>query len=234
MGTYCQIHSWISGRVVNQGTEQGLLGLAFHPNFAENGYFYVNYTGQQGTGDTVVARFQVSQTDPNRADPDSEMILLQISSRSAITTAAGWFLARMAIFISARVMAAQAATRRTMVSAWIPCWASCCASMWTAANRMRSRRITHLRQAAAKPEIWAYGLRNPWRFSFDRLTGDMYIADVGQNQWEEINFQPGGSPGGENYGWVYREGSNPYRGTHLLICSWLILSTNTGTASAVR
>jgi glucose/arabinose dehydrogenase len=63
-----------------------------------------------------------------------------------------------------------------------------------------------------KPEIWAYGLRNPWRFSFDRLTGDMYIADVGQNQWEEVDFQPAGAPGGANYGWNYLEASHAFRG----------------------
>ena len=63
------------------------------------------------------------------------------------------------------------------------------------------------------PEVWAYGLRNPWRISFDRLTGDLYIADVGQGQWEEINFLPAGTPGGTNFGWKYREGSHPYEGT---------------------
>jgi hypothetical protein len=61
------------------------------------------------------------------------------------------------------------------------------------------------------PEIWAYGLRNPWRMSFDRLSGDLYIADVGQNAWEEINFLPAGSPGGANFGWNYREGAS-FRG----------------------
>jgi glucose/arabinose dehydrogenase len=60
------------------------------------------------------------------------------------------------------------------------------------------------------PEIWAYGLRNPWRFSFDRRTGDLYIADVGQNMWEEINFQAAGSHGGVNYGWDLREGRHPF------------------------
>ena len=67
--------------------------------------------------------------------------------------------------------------------------------------------------ASQAPEIWAYGLRNPWRFSFDRLTGDLYVADVGQNQWEEVNFLPAGSPPGANFGWNYREGLLPYEGT---------------------
>ncbi|MCS7041129.1 MAG: PQQ-dependent sugar dehydrogenase, partial [Caldilineales bacterium] len=63
----------------------------------------------------------------------------------------------------------------------------------------------------ARPEIWAYGLRNPWRFSFDRATGDLYIADVGQNAYEEVNFQPAGSSGGENYGWRYFEGTHEFK-----------------------
>ena len=60
-----------------------------------------------------------------------------------------------------------------------------------------------------RPEIWALGLRNPWRFAFDRQTGDLYIADVGQNQWEEVNVLPAGTPGGQNLGWDYREGFEP-------------------------
>ncbi len=66
-------------------------------------------------------------------------------------------------------------------------------------------------KAGIKPEIWASGLRNPWRFSFDRLTGDLWIGDVGQNTWEEVDFQPGGSKGGQNYGWSCYEGNHPYR-----------------------
>lgn len=67
-------------------------------------------------------------------------------------------------------------------------------------------------KGGAKPEIWAYGLRNPWRFSFDRQTGDLWIGDVGQNGWEEVDYQPAGSEGGENYGWNLREGAKPYKG----------------------
>jgi glucose/arabinose dehydrogenase len=62
----------------------------------------------------------------------------------------------------------------------------------------------------SKPEIWAYGLRNPWTFSFDRKTGDLYMADVGQNTWEEVDFQPAGSKGGENYGWSFMNGTHPF------------------------
>ena len=68
-------------------------------------------------------------------------------------------------------------------------------------------------RAGARPEIWAYGLRNPWRYSFDRLTGDLWIGDVGQNAWEEVDFQPASSSGGENYGWNRFEGSHPYQGS---------------------
>ena len=66
---------------------------------------------------------------------------------------------------------------------------------------------------SSSPEIWAYGLRNPWRFTFDSLTGDMYIGDVGQDQWEEIDFLPAGSPGGSNFGWNYFEGTHQFNGT---------------------
>jgi glucose/arabinose dehydrogenase len=203
----------IRSRVVNQGTEQGLLGLAFHPNYAENGYFYVNYTGQQGTGDTVIARFQVSQTDPGRADPDSELILLQIQQPFRNHNGGGMVFGPDGyLYISTgdggsaddpqnngqRLDTLLGKLLRIDVDGGEP-------YVIPADNPFAA--------GGGEAEIWAYGLRNPWRFSFDRLTGDLYNADVGQNQWEEINFQPAGSPGGENYGWVYREGTNPYRGT---------------------
>jgi glucose/arabinose dehydrogenase len=67
--------------------------------------------------------------------------------------------------------------------------------------------------AGAREEIWSFGLRNPWRFSFDRLTGDMFIGDVGQSSWEEVNFQPSTSTGGENYGWRLMEGNSCFIAT---------------------
>ena len=82
-------------------------------------------------------------------------------------------------------------------------------------------------QEGAQGEIWAYGLRNPWRFSFDRATGDVFIADVGQNQWEEVNFQPAGSGGGENYGWNIMEATHCFQ-TQTCDQTGLVLMTNDG------
>src|SRR5262249_34364927 len=69
-----------------------------------------------------------------------------------------------------------------------------------------------VKDSSFAPEIWAYGLRNPWRFTFDAQTGDLWIGDVGQNQWEEVDFEPADSPGGLNYGWNVMEGTHPYKG----------------------
>ncbi len=92
------------------------------------------------------------------------------------------------------------------------CWERSCGWTWTAASRTPFRRTIRSRAAARAPEIWAFGLRNPWRIAFDRPTGDLYIGDVGQNRWEEIDVVPAGAPGGANFGWNVREGLHAYAG----------------------
>ncbi len=194
----------IRPQVGSSGNEQGLLGLAFHPRFTQNGYFYVNYTDRRG--DTVIARFQVSQ-DPNLADPNSEKILLTVDQpfpnhNGGVLTFGpdGYLYAGLGDGGSAGDPFDNAQNTAT-----------------------RLGKILRLDVDGGDPyrippdnpfgnEVWAYGLRNPWRISFDRQTGDLWIGDVGQNAWEEIDFLPAGSPPGANFGWSLLEGNHPYNG----------------------
>lgn len=189
--------------------EQGLLGLVFHPNYAENGYFYVNYT--DNNGDTVISRFQVSD-DPFFADPGSQMILLQIE-QPATNHNGGWLAFGPDGYLYAgtgdgggagdRFENAQNGT--TLLGAMLR----------IDVDNGSPYSIPADNPYAGHPDIrnefWAVGLRNPWRFSFDQDTGDLYIADVGQAMLEEINFQPAASAGGENYGWPFSEGTSCFR-----------------------
>ncbi len=194
----------ITDRVGSSGNEQGLLGLAFHPRYAENGLFFVNYTDNDG--DTVIARFRVT-ADPNIADPSSEMVLLRVNQPFANHNGGvlafgsdGYLYAGLGDGGSAGDPQGNAQSLDTQLG-----------------------KILRLDVDSAEPyavpadnpfgnEIWAYGLRNPWRMSFDSQTGDLYIGDVGQGQWEEIDFVSAGSPGGVNFGWKYFEGTHPYDG----------------------
>ncbi|OGO19008.1 MAG: hypothetical protein A2Z14_04645 [Chloroflexi bacterium RBG_16_48_8] len=197
----------IRDRVNDNASERGLLGLAFHPNYAENGFFFVNYTGEDGH--TVVSRFQVSK-DPNLADPDGEFVLLRIQQPYANHNGGGVkFGPDGMLYIGTgdggsggdplgngqRLDTLLGKILRINVDDALP-------YVIPSDNPFV--------EGGGLPEIWAFGLRNPWRFSFDRITGDLYIADVGQNLWEEVNFLPAGSPGGVNYGWNLREGAHSF------------------------
>lgn len=195
----------IGDRVGSGGSEQGLLGLAFHPHYAENGFFFVNYTDKNGN--SVIARYHVT-ADPNVADPNSEVVLLHLDQPFANHNGGmltfgpdGYLYAGLGDGGSGGDPFGNAQNLNTFLG-----------------------KILRLDVDSAEPyaippgnpfgtEIWAYGLRNPWRFSFDRLTGDLYIGDVGQNSWEEIDYVPAGMPGGLNFGWNYYEGTHPYKGT---------------------
>lgn len=199
----------ITDRVGISANEQGLLGLAFHPEYAANGRFFVNYTDSRG--DTVIARYQVSQ-DPARADPGSEAVLLRIDQPFANHNGGGLaFGPDGTLYIGTgdggsagdpqgngqRVDTLLGKILRIDVDGGEP-YAIPADNPFAAGG--------------GRGEIWAYGLRNPWRFSFDRLTGDLYIGDVGQNTWEEIDFQAADQRGGLNFGWNVREGLHEYGG----------------------
>jgi glucose/arabinose dehydrogenase len=203
----------ITDRVNSRANEQGLLSVAFHPNYSENGYFFVNYTNASDS--TILARFQVSDDNPNQADKSSEKILLTISQPYNNHNGGqiqfgpdGYLYVGMGDGGSAgdplnhgqNLTSLHGAILRLDIDQ---------------GNDEAGYAIPadnpFINNDQARNEIWSYGWRNPWRFSFDRVTGDMFIGDVGQNLWEEISFQPADSPGGENYGWNIMEGSHCYR-----------------------
>jgi glucose/arabinose dehydrogenase len=185
--------------------EQGLLGLAFHPRYAANGLFYVNYTNT--AGDTVIARYQVSG-DPNLADPASAQILLTVGQPFANHNGGqlafgpdGFLYIALGDGGSGDDPGDRAQNLGTLLGKILRIDVDG-ASPYAIPGDNPFRTTQ-----GAQPEIWAYGLRNPWRFSFDRQNGDLFIADVGQSAREEVNFQPAASPGGENYGWRRMEGT---------------------------
>ncbi|MCU0488919.1 MAG: PQQ-dependent sugar dehydrogenase [Anaerolineales bacterium] len=195
-------------KVGSQANEQGLLGLAFHPDYPSNGWFFVNYTDLGG--DTVIARFQVDSTDSLRADPNSELILLKVAQPYANHN--GGMLAfgpdgLLYIGLGDGGSAGDPQNNAQSLQSRLGKILRVDVNDSTGYSAPESNRFSDGQQA----EIWAYGLRNPWRFSFDRLTGDLYIGDVGQNQWEEINYLPADWPAGANFGWVYYEGTHPYQ-----------------------
>jgi glucose/arabinose dehydrogenase len=199
----------ITGRVGSQENEQGLLGLALHPRYQENGTFYVNYTDRDG--DTVIARYTADQ-QAAVARADSEKILLQVDQPYANHNGGGLaFGPDGFLYIglgdggSANDPEGRGQNPDTMLGKLLRIDVD-------GGDPYAIPADNPFAQGGGSAEIWALGLRNPWRFSFDSLTGDLYIGDVGQNQWEEIDYLPAGSPGGTNFGWNYREGANEFEG----------------------
>lgn len=199
----------INERVDDGGNEQGLLGLAFHPDYETNGYFYVNYTGRGG--DTFIARYQVTG-DPNVADPGSETILLEAAQpfpnhNGGVVAFGpdGYLYLGLGDGGAAGDPFGNAQSLDTLLGKVLRIDVS-------AAEPYAIPADNPFENGGGKPEIWLYGLRNPWRLSFDRATGDMFIADVGQGAWEEVDYLQAGSPGGANFGWKYREGAHDYVG----------------------
>lgn len=194
--------------------EQGVLGVAFHPDYVNNDHFFVHYSDLNG--DTVVSRFSVS-ANADIADPASELILLTLAqpfwnhNGGQIAFGPDGYLyiglgdggsggdpgdrAQDTSVLFGKILRIDIDSQDPGLNYAIPI------------------DNPFVDVAGAREEIWAYGLRNPWRFSFDRVTGDLFIGDVGQNLWEEVDFQPASSPGGENWGWRCYEANVTYNTT---------------------
>lgn len=201
----------IQNRVLDRNNEQGLLGLVFHPEYEKNRYFYVNYTGKGG--DTVISRFNVT-ADLNTADPASESVLLRIpqpysnhNGGHLLFGPDGYLYIGMGDGGSGGDPQGNAQNLNSLLGKLLRIDIDHSAPYGVPGDNPYV-------EGGGRPEIWASGLRNPWRFVFDRATGDLYIGDVGQNEWEEINFLESGYPGGVNFGWDFWEGTHPFEGNH--------------------
>ena len=196
--------------VDSSGNEQGLLGLAFDPDYAVNGYFYVNYTHDPpgiNPDVTRVSRFEVSVGDPNSADSSSETMILEFEQPAPNHNGGdlhfgpdGYLYIATGDGGGTEDPNAQGQSLDTLLGKILRIDVDGGNPYAIPGDN------PFVGKGAALDEIWAYGLRNPWRFSFDRLNGDLFIGDVGQGAREEIDLQPASSAGGENYGWSCMEG----------------------------
>ena len=204
----------ISDRVESIYNAHGFLGAVFHPNYATNGYFYVNYINNDEN--SVISRFSVDPVDPDLADPTSEEILLIVEQPYRVHKAGDMHFGPDGYLYfplgdggvvtdgepgdpDNRAQNPQTYLGKMLridVDGVLPYEIPTTNPFYGATDTLN--------------EIWAIGLRNPWRFSFDKLTGDMWLPDVGHDLWEEINFEPAGSAGGNNYGWRCYESNAEY------------------------
>lgn len=194
--------------IVNSGgNEQGLLGMAFHPNYQSNGYFYVNFTNASGA--TVVARYSVS-ANQDSANANSRFDIITIAQpfsnhnggMIAFGPNDGYLYIGMGDGGSANDPGNRAQDKLNLLGKMLRI------DVDGGSPYVVPSTNPFVGDANYLPEIWALGLRNPWRFSFDRETGDLYTGDVGQGVYEEVDFQAGTSSGGENYGWRFKEGDH--------------------------
>ncbi len=209
----------ISQIVRDNGSEQGLLGLAFHPDFENNGYFYVNFTsntfgGGNNSGQTVVARYTATGADLDAVSTDSRKIIMTIdqpftnhNGGDLVFGPDGYLYIGTGDGGSGGDPQDNSQDPETLLGKMLRIDVD-------VTDDTTPYEIPEdnpfVDDDNVLSEIWALGLRNPWRYSFDRTTNELWIADVGQVQREEIDFQPATSTGGENYGWDCREGLIEY------------------------
>jgi glucose/arabinose dehydrogenase len=205
---------------ISTGGERGLLGLAFPPDFATKQYFYINYTNS--VGNIVVARYRVPSGTPDVADSTTEQVVLEINhtqfsnhngGQLAFSARDGFLYIGTGDGGSGGDPNNRAQNRNDLLGKILRIdveTGSPATYTIPASNPFVGTTF--------RPEIWAWGMRNPWRFSFDRQTNDLYVADVGQGAFEEVNFQRAASFGGVNYGWRIMEGAhcfNPATGCNM-------------------
>jgi uncharacterized repeat protein (TIGR03806 family) len=202
-----------TGDLQYDGQEQGLLSLAFDPNWATNGFIYLQYVSpgakcQAGVYCTKIVRYTRSSSNPNQADPASRRQLIETpDDHEYHNGGTPRFGPDGMLYVSigdAGTMTGQDTSKLLGVIIRINPNGGNPYSI-PAGNPF-------IGVSGKRPEIWHYGFRNPWRFSFDRLTGDMWIGDVGEVSWEEVDYLPAGTPGGKNFGWSFCEGTHDYNG----------------------
>lgn len=196
---------------VSNGNEQGLLGLAFHPDYSNNGYFYINYT--KTNGDTRISRFSVDPTNPDMALPGSELTIIEYNQPFSNHNGGGIaFGADGYLYIASGDGGSGGDPGNRSQNTTLLLGKLLRIDIDnTSAGRNYSIPADNPFSGSTidAEEIWAYGLRNPWRFSFDSLNQDIWIADVGQQNVEEID-RAGSTEAGLNYGWRCYEGSDPF------------------------
>jgi glucose/arabinose dehydrogenase/plastocyanin len=247
----------LSDTVALRPGQQGLLGLAFHPNYAENGRFYVAFNNLFANGALSLSEFQIDADNPNQADPRTERPLLVIDKPYPqhnggtlrfgpegylymATGDGGWQgdpydNAQSRFSLLGKILRIDVDGRTDGHPYGIPADnpfsgpgrydspypSQAISAEDEAADGAEEKRQRRDRDgprpiapenrrllSPVREEIWAFGFRNPWQFSFDPATGDFYVGDVGAENWEEINFQPADSPAGQNYGWDWLEASH--------------------------
>lgn len=200
----------LTDRVGPNASEQGLLGIALDPDFAASGVFYLNYTDQ--SGNSVISRFRRSP-DGQSGDPGSEQVLLYVEQPYGNHNGGGLEFGPDGYLYIGLGDGGSGGDPQNLAQ-----------NVNTLLGKMLRIEVRGLDSymipadnpfaaGGGRQEIWATGLRNPWRYSFDRLTGDLFIADVGQNKFEEVNFLASGSPPGVNFGWPFREAAEPFKGS---------------------
>jgi glucose/arabinose dehydrogenase len=191
------------------GGEQGLLSLAFHPNYAANGEFFVGFTDTAGT--VQVTRYTVSG-DPSVADPASGLPIIAIPHPTYTNHNGGFVLfgPEGDLYIGVGDGGSEGDPFHRGQDSTVLLGKMLRIDVDGGSPYAVPPTNPFVGRPPARPEIWAYGLRNPWRFAFDAVTHDLYIADVGQDAVEEVDVQPAASRGGENYGWSIMEGNACY------------------------